>query len=48
MIPSVGVTLKEIPLQVVVEMELTVAVGFNVTVTVNIAPVQAPEVGVTV
>src|SRR5882757_184698 len=45
--PCVGVTVKATPLQVVVVSALIVALGSTVTITVNVVPVQFPEVGVT-
>ena len=38
-VPSVGVTLKNTPLQVVVLIAVTAALGLILTVTVNVAPV---------
>ena len=46
--PSVGVTLKLTPLQVTAVIALIVAPGLNVITTVNVAPVQFPDKGVTV
>ena len=46
--PLVGVIEKPIPLQVIPVMVLIYAVGLMVTVTVNGAPMQGPEVGVTI
>ena len=49
-IPStllVGVTLNCTPLHVTVVIAATSGVGFSVTITVNVAPTQAPDVGVT-
>ena len=46
-VPSVGVTTNGNPLQVTVVIALTSGVGFNVTITVNAAPVQLPDNGVT-
>ena len=48
LIPFVGVTVKLIPLQVIAVIAVTDAVEFTVTVTVNIAPVQLPDNGVTI
>ena len=47
-IPFTGATVKPAPLQVVAVIGVITATGFTVTVTVNGAPVQLPEVGVTV
>ena len=44
----VGVTVNNTPLQLTVVMSATTAVGVIVTVTVNEAPVQLPDIGVTV
>ena len=46
-VPLVGVTVKATPLHVTVVIALTSGVGFSVTITVNVAPTQAPDVGVT-
>ena len=46
--PLAGVTLKAVPLQIVAIVLAMVAFGFTVTVIVNVAPVHAPETGVTV
>ena len=46
--PSVGVTVNETPLQVTVDIGVTVANGLTVTVTVNVAPIQLPDSGVTI
>jgi hypothetical protein len=43
----VGVTVNVIPLHVIVLIGTTSGVGFTNTVTVNIAPVQLPDLGVT-
>jgi hypothetical protein len=43
----VGVTVNGIPLHVTVVIALTSGVGFNVTITVNAAPTQLPDNGVT-
>jgi hypothetical protein len=43
----VGVTTNATPLQVTVVIAVTSGVGFNVTITVNAAPVQLPDRGVT-
>jgi hypothetical protein len=42
-----GVTVNGIPLHVTVVIALTSGVGFNVTITVNAAPTQLPDNGVT-
>jgi hypothetical protein len=42
-----GVTTNGTPLHVTVVIALTSGVGFNVTITVNAAPVQLPDNGVT-
>jgi hypothetical protein len=46
-VPSVGVTTNGNPLQVTVVIAVTSGVGFSVTITVNAAPVQLPDNGVT-
>jgi len=46
-VPSVGVTTNATPLHVTAVIALTSGVGFNVTITVNAAPVQLPDNGVT-
>ena len=46
-VPLVGVTVKATPLHVTVVIAATSGVGFSVTITVNVAPTQAPDVGVT-
>ena len=46
-VPSVGVTTNGTPLHVTVVIAFTSGVGFNVTITVNAAPVQLPDNGVT-
>jgi len=46
--PLVGVTVKPVPLQVMEVIALITAVGFTVTVTVKVDPVQLPDNGVTV
>jgi hypothetical protein len=43
----VGVTTNATPLHVTVVIAVTSGVGFNVTITVNAAPVQLPDNGVT-
>ena len=48
LVPFVGVTLKNTPLQVVVLIGVILAYGLILTVTVNVAPVQVPDNGVTV
>jgi hypothetical protein len=45
--PLFGVTTNGTPLHVTVVIALTSGVGFNVTITVNAAPVQLPDNGVT-
>jgi hypothetical protein len=45
--PFVGVTTNGTPLHVTVVISVTSGVGFNVTITVNAAPVQLPDNGVT-
>ncbi len=47
-VPSVGLTVNATPLQLIVVIAVTTAVGLTVTVTVNVAPVQLPDNGVTV
>ena len=50
-VTSAGVTVKSLPPQAAAVMALTIGFGFTVTVTVNDAPTQLPEVpdvGVTV
>ena len=46
--PSVGDTLKVSPLQIVVLIVVITAVGLIVIVIVNVAPVHAPDNGVTI
>ena len=49
--PLLGVTVKPVPLQVLAVLFAIVAIGFTVTVTVNVDPTQLPSsplVGVTV
>ena len=46
-VPSTGVTLKLTPLQVVTLIPEMVAVGLIFTDTVNVAPAQIPDTGVT-
>ncbi len=48
LVPLVGLTVNDIPLQVTDVIALITAVGFTVTVTVNTDPVQLPVIGVTV
>ena len=43
----VGLTVKATPLQLTELIAVITAVGFNVTVTVNTAPIQVPVIGVT-
>jgi hypothetical protein len=45
--PLFGVTTNGTPLHVTVVIAVTSGVGFNVTITVNAAPVQLPDNGVT-
>ena len=50
-VPFAGVTVKALPPQAVAVIALIIGLGFTVTVTVNDAPTQlpeVPEVGVTV
>jgi len=47
-VPFSGVTVKVPPLQIVAIIFVMAGLGFTVTVTVNVAPMQLPEVGVTV
>ena len=47
LVPSVGVILKLVPLQITAVNAFTLAFGFTVTVTANTAPVQLPVTGVT-
>ena len=47
-VPFTGVTLKNTPLHDTPVIALIVAFAFTVTVTVNVAPVQLPDTGVTV
>ncbi len=49
--PSVrlaGVIVNVLPLQIVEAWLFIAGIGLTVTVTVNVAPVQLPEIGVTV
>jgi hypothetical protein len=48
LLPSVGVILKNTPLHVVVLIVVTLAYGLILTLTVNVVPVQLPDIGVTV
>jgi len=48
LVPSAGVAVKAAPPHELDVMLLTYGVGFTVTVTVNVAPVQPPDSGVTV
>ena len=43
----VGLTLNIIPLQIFVAIAVISATGLMVAVTVNVAPIQVPETGVT-
>ena len=43
-----GVTLKNTPSQLTAVIAVITAVGFKVTVTVNVEPVQDPDIGVTI
>jgi hypothetical protein len=45
--PLFGVTTNATPLHVTVVIAVTSGVGFKVTITVNTAPVQLPDNGVT-
>ena len=47
LVTLVGVTTNPTPLHVTVVIAATSGVGFSVTITVNVAPTQAPDVGVT-
>ena len=47
-VPFTGVVVNVDPLHTFTVMGLIAGVGFTVTVTVNVLPVQVPEVGVTV
>ena len=47
LVPLVGVNVNDTPLQLTVVIWLITAVGLIVTVTVNVAPVQLPDNGVT-
>ncbi len=47
-VPFVGVAVKSTPLQATVVMAVITAAGFTFTVTVNVAPVQLPDTGVTI
>jgi hypothetical protein len=47
-VPFVGVTTNGTPLHVTVVIAVTSGVGFNVTITVNAAPTQLPDLGITV
>jgi type IV secretory pathway VirB3-like protein len=46
--PLTGVTLKAVALQMVAVLLVIVAFGSTVTVIVKLAPVHAPDLGVTV
>jgi hypothetical protein len=48
LVPLIGVTENPVPLHVEVVIAFIEGVGFNVTVTVKVPPVQVPEIGVTV
>ena len=48
LVPLTGVTVNKTPLHSVVVMAEIPGVGFNVTVTVKVLPVQLPAVGVIV
>ena len=48
LLPLVGVALNKTPLQPTAVIALITALGLTVTVTVNVAPVQLPDNGVTV
>ena len=47
-VPLVGVNVNNTPLQVIVVIAVTLAVGLIVTVTAKLAPVHVPDTGVTV
>src|ERR1043166_1782730 len=47
-VPSTGVTLNAVPLHTVVVIAFIDGFGLTVTVTVNVAPVHEPDVGVTI
>ena len=46
--PFDGVTVNGVPEQTVVVCAVTLGIGSTVTVSVNVEPVQAPEIGVKV
>ena len=46
--PLVGVAVNNTPLHVTVVIAVITAAGFNVMVSENAAPVQLPDVGVTI
>ena len=48
LVPFTGLTVNNTPPQLVVLIGVITAVGFTVTVTVNVGPVQLPDTGVTV
>ena len=48
LVPLTGIREKEPPLHIVAVKALTDGVGLTVTVTLNVAPVQLPDEGVTV
>ena len=45
--PFTGDTVNGTPLHTTRDIALTSGVGFNVTITVKVAPTQAPDLGVT-
>jgi len=47
-VPLEGVVVNNVPLHTVVLIAVTLACGFTVTVTLNTAPVQEPDLGVIV
>jgi hypothetical protein len=47
-VPLLGVTVNGTPLHVTVLIAVTSGVGFNVTITVNAAPTQLSDLGITV
>lgn len=48
LVPSVGVSINEIPLQVVLLIGVIMASGLRLSVRVNAAPTQVPDLGVMV
>ena len=48
LVPFTGVTVKAVPLQANAVILVIAGRGFTVTVTVNVAPVHVPKLGVTV